>query len=1058
MHVTIVRRVEQAVFLRVSKLGVFLVVSASLFLLFLDDSKPITKDYSMVLELVPVGTILAVLTSQVLKTAQAAKDVLVAKDSFRVLSQHLFDIEPVLKELQFKKLNDSQAARLALETLEADVKRASNLVTKYKNRARFYLLLNCRHIVSEVEQVTRDIGKSLAALSLANTEVLAGISDQVNRIQNEMQRVEFEASCSHLQIVEKLQQGLQDQKLDQAFANDMLKQIARAVGVPVEPSEISKELESFRREKEEAADRKERAEVFFLEQVIELLSRADAARDYEEIKKQYLQKVAAIERFDSREEYIAPLTSFLCRINGTVMIDPVSLCTGTTCERAAIEDWFDRGETTDPETGEILEDIALRSNLPLRQSIEEWRELNYCLRIRACNGKLLSHVDSSVEEALSQMQDMMRENSINKDWISIGGLTDIVIEILGRSLNKDVKRKVLVTLKDIVEGNARNKEKMVECGGWDHIIPCLACDPNISKPAVELLFELLQDHPGWNVSVCRRLSQECSAIPSLVTLLSGSVRELAVYAENILEQLFEVDEENISIAAKSGWYKPLIERLVRGPDSSRISMVRALGNLELVDSDLKLLGEEGIISPLLEMVSSGNVTSKELSLSALAKLSGCSANKKIIADAGGLPHVLKLVSSPHMCTIILVKCCEILEKLSDDNDGIKFFVDEYGTQLGLEPIITSLLALQSRSVRKPALSAILGICKFDTELVKTAVVSANSVFPVLPLLDDSDSDIREIAVQLLFLFSDHEAQEIVEYLLRPKRLEALVGFLENDKKNGVQMAAAGLLANLPKSEVMLTKKLIESDGLQALINILRTGTMDAKENALCALFRFTDPTNPKLQRSVVELGAYPLLVDSLTTGSVMTKARAAAVLGDLSKSTPKLLAKPKSTGCWCFQPKLPPKCPAHGGICSVETTFCLIEGNALPALVKVLQEKVEATAHEAIPTLSTLVQEGCPNKGANVLHEADAIEPMLDILSQGTDSLKEEALGLLEKIFLSREMVARYGERSRLRLIDLTGRHIHEDRHLRRKAARVMQLLERYSKSSSSSLLPGFFN
>jgi len=327
----------------------------------------------MAMELIPVGTILAVLTNQVIKTANAAKDVLIEKDSFRVLSKHLFDIEPVLKELQLQELNDSQAARLALEFLEADVKKANNLVEKYKNRARFYLLVKCRYIVKEVQDVTRDIGRSLHALSLANTEVLSRISDQVNRLQNEMQRVEFEASNSQLQIVDKLNQGLRDQKLDQGFANDMLEEIARAVGVPVEPSEISKELASFRREKEEAANRKERAEVFFLEQIIELLSRADAARDYEEVKKQYLQRVHVIELYDEKEECIPPLNSFLCRICEDVMVDPVSLCTGTTCERAAIEDWLDSGIRTDPETGEVLEDTSLRSNLPLRQSIEEAR-------------------------------------------------------------------------------------------------------------------------------------------------------------------------------------------------------------------------------------------------------------------------------------------------------------------------------------------------------------------------------------------------------------------------------------------------------------------------------------------------------------------------------------------------------------------------------------------------------------------------------------------------------------------------------------------------------------
>ncbi|KAM1716501.1 hypothetical protein ACFX11_024460 [Malus domestica] len=48
-----------------------------------------------------------------------------------------------------------------------------------------------------------------------------------------MQRVEIEASQSQLQVFDKLKQGLDDQTLDQGFANDMLAEIAMAVGVPM---------------------------------------------------------------------------------------------------------------------------------------------------------------------------------------------------------------------------------------------------------------------------------------------------------------------------------------------------------------------------------------------------------------------------------------------------------------------------------------------------------------------------------------------------------------------------------------------------------------------------------------------------------------------------------------------------------------------------------------------------------------------------------------------------------------------------------------------------------
>ncbi|GMP56236.1 hypothetical protein CsSME_00020797 [Camellia sinensis var. sinensis] len=1012
----------------------------------------------MVLELIPIGTLLTVLTSQVIKTAQAAKDVVFEKESFKVLSKHLFDIERVLTELQLQKLNDSEAARQALEFLEADVKKANNLVDKYKNRARFYLLVKCSHIVKEVQDVTRDIGKSLAALSLANTEVLSGISEQVNRLQNEMQRAEFEASQSQLQIVDKLNQGLTEQKLDQGFANDMLKEIAKVVGVPVEPSEISKELESFRREKEEASNRKERAEVFFLEQIIELLSRADAARDYEQIKRQYFQRLQVIDKYDPREEYIQPFNAFICCITRTVMVDPVSLCTGTSCERTALEAWFACGEKIDPETGDPLEDFSYRSNLQLRQSIQEWNELNYCVKIRSCKLKLLLDMDSSVEEALDQMQELMSENSLNKDWISIGGLTDIIVSILGSSDNRDVKEKILITLKDVVEGNPRNKDEVVDSRGFDHIIPCLGVDSSLSKAAVELLYELLQDRSGWDSSVCRKLSQQHHAIHFLVTFLKSPVEESKEKAEEILMKLCDEDEENIVRAAEADWYKPLIGCIIQGSEPSRISMVRALVSMELVEQNIKLLGEAGVIPPLLEMAS-GNVESKELSLSALVKLSVCHENKMRIADAGGVPLLLKLMFSLHLRTIIIAKCSEVLAKLASNGDGTKFFVDGTGNKLELEPIITNLLAFQqnpnsSYIVKRPTLRTLLEICRSESRLVKTAVLTSNCVLLILPLLDDSDLEIREVALNLLFLFSQQESQGVVEYLLKPRRLEALVGFLENNNNSDVQMAAAGLLANLPKSEEWLTKKLIELDGLNAIINILRSGTMEAKENALSALFRFTDPANLESQRAVVELGTYPLLVKFLESGTVTAKARAAALIGNLSASSLKLTVLTKEVGCWYFRKTRDPLCGAHGSTCSVTSTFCMLQANALTKLVNLLQDKVHETTYEVIQALSTLVREDSPYRGANVLHQADAIQPIVEVLGWGTESLKEEALRVLEKIFISREMVEIYGAAVKLTLFPVTGCRVNEGRDLQRKAAKVLSLLEHYSRSSRS-LVPG---
>ncbi|KAJ9556668.1 hypothetical protein OSB04_011282 [Centaurea solstitialis] len=1104
-------------------------------------------------DLLPLGTILAVAINQVIKTAHAAKDIVIEKESFRILSAHLFDIARVLKELELGKLNESPTAGKALENLDTDVKRANALVEKYKNRGRFYLLIKCRHIVKEVQDITRDIGKSLNTLCLANTEVLSGISDQVIRLQNEMQRAEFVTSQSQLQILDKLDQGLTSQKLDQGFANDIIEEIAKAVGVTVEPSEIRKELDSFKREKEEAQNRKERAEVFFLEQIIKLLSRADAARDYEHIKDQYMQRLRAIECYDSTEECIPPYKAFVCGITKTVMVDPVSLSNGSAYSRVAIEEWFESGEKTDPVTGEPLEDLSFRSNIQLRESIEEWKELNYCMRIRSCKPKLLSEKDSLVIDAVSQIRELIMEDSINKDWISIGGLTELLICILPNLDNQRLKTEVLVTLKNAVEGHARNKlndllaglrmtllatrggfkceplfgcerednperdtwqsdirgarfkcelnfgceredesqPHIFSCGGRDHggltrfdlllenegfryIVPCLGCESTLSKAALDLILELVVEESGQNMDYTRDLSQQCNPVSFLVTILKGSEATVAEKAHKILHKLMDVDQENVIRAAKEEWYGPLVDHILQDPTrqdrigldwtghdwlgsgskSTKMVMVRGIVNLELEENNTKFLGEQGLIPPLLEMASS-DLEAKDLSLSMLIKLLESRENKPLFAAAGAVPLMVDLMCSA-LRVMILAKCAEILDKLSSDGDGITFLVDMNGVQLDLNSLVENLLAFLRNSrlpynVLRPVLRALFKICKSDGGLVKTAVLTASGVSLVLTLLDHPDSETREAAINLLFLFSSHEPQGVAEFLLKPRRLEAFVGLLENSNKSDVQKAAVGLLANVPKSEVVLTRKLIELEGLKAIIEILESGNMEAKENALSALFRFTDPTNFEAQKMVVKLGTYDLLVEFLKNGSVTAKARAAALIGDLSMRSSELTVAPTARWrrCSCFGGTRVAICPAHGGLCTVKGTFCVLEAKALPELVKLLQSEVHATTYEAMQTLSTLVDKESPRRGAHVLDESGAVGPILEVLNWGSESLKVEALEVLEKVFMVTEMVESYGLKARIPLVRLTGGSIHEDGHLQRKAVKVLLLIERHSRRSN---------
>lgn len=81
-----------------------------------------------------------------------------------------------------------------------------------------------------------------------------------------------------------------------------------------------------------------------------------------------------------------PLPAFFCSITDDIMRDPVSTADGHTYDRAAIEAWFERNDTS-PATGAKLPQKTLTPNIALRQAIEEW-ERAYALHVRRADIEL----------------------------------------------------------------------------------------------------------------------------------------------------------------------------------------------------------------------------------------------------------------------------------------------------------------------------------------------------------------------------------------------------------------------------------------------------------------------------------------------------------------------------------------------------------------------------------------------------------------------------------------------------------------------------------------------
>jgi hypothetical protein len=297
--------------------------------------------------------------------------------------------------------------------------------------------------------------------------------------------------------------------------------------------------------------------------------------------------------------------------------------------------------------------------------------------------------------------------------------------------------------------------------------------------------------------------------------------------------------------------------------------------------------------------------------------------------------------------------------------------------------------------------------------------------------------------------SDEGGTQIAALVHGQQLADDFVLWLKERGKANVQVAAAGILANLPLEDEVLTRSLVDAGVLSELVSVLQSVNEKAQESAISALMRFTDASNIKIQQALASLDILPLLVTLLSSGTAFAKTKAAMALRNFSISTMCLSVEPPMTlSCLCFSPAQPSVCRVHPGNCDVRTTFCLVKAEAIPALVLLVKEKAENGASDAaINALATLVDDDqIRSKGAHLLHESNAIEPMIDLLQQGSADSQERLLTLLEMIFSMKGIREFYCEKARIPLVHLTA---HGTLELRKKAAHVLAQLGMIQETST---------
>ncbi|XP_077245642.1 U-box domain-containing protein 44-like isoform X2 [Tasmannia lanceolata] len=968
---------------------------------------------------VPASEALSRIIEEMVATTNAARDVLVKKESFAEVSSYLDKIVPVLRELIKKKVLNFESLNVVIEILNREVKVAKELTLECSKRNKVYLLINCRSIVKRLQETTRKISRAVRLIPLASLDLSSNINEEINELCDNMLNVEFRMAIVEEEVLARIDSGIQERNADRSYANNLLVLIAEAVGISTERSTLKREFEEFKREIDDAQLRKDQEGAIQMDQIIALLERADATLSLEERERKYFSK-----RNSLGHQPLEPLQSFYCPITRDVMVDPIQTSSGQTFERSAIEKWFEDGNTTCPMTMTPLNREIIRPNITLRKSIEEWTDRNMMIMIGSMKSKLSSDEEEEILECLSQLQELCEERDLHREWVVLENYIPILVGFLGRN-NSLIRSPVLSILYILAKDSDDVKERIAEVdNSIESIVRSLGRRIGESKLAVALLLELSK-----NDVVRNHIGKVQGSILLVVTLSNNENPQVAIDARELLENLSFLDQ-NVVQMARANYFKHLLQRL--SSDGSKMSMVIALAEMELTEHNKSSLFDDGVLDPLLHMISHGNVEVQQAAVKVLHNLSSLPRNGLQMIRDGALVPLLSFLYHHNASYPVLGQEAALtimnlaVSASSPEADGIPVPLLQSDEDIFR---LFSLITLTGSNVQQSILQTFHAMCKIPSATDMRAKLIQRSAVPVLVQLcelnEHNNLIIRANAVKLFFcLTGDGNADTLVEHVGQ-RYLETLVRIMRNSDDDQERTAALGIISRLPKDNHQITQWLLDADTLSIIVKFLTNGSSMNQliENAVGSLCRFTVSTNIVWQRRAAEAGIIPILVNLLGSGTSLTKQHVAISLAQFSQNSI-ILCRPIEThqGFLCCSPPPEPGCPVHVGVCSVESSFCLIEAEAVGPLVRVLGDPDVGACEAALLALSTLIDAERLQSGSKVISEAQGIVAIIRLLSSHSFELQEKALHILERIFRLEEYKRRYGASAQMPLVDIAVR------------------------------------
>ncbi|XP_008807890.1 U-box domain-containing protein 44-like [Phoenix dactylifera] len=733
--------------------------------------------------------------------------------------------------------------------------------------------------------------------------------------------------------------------------------------------------------------------------------------------------------------HIEPIyEAFLCPLTKQIMRDPVTLESGQTFEREAIEKWFKecRGSGRKPICPLTLKELNctdLNPSIALRNTIEEWTQRNEAAQLdKACRSLTLGSAESDVLQALNFVTYICQKSRSSKHVVRDADLIPMISGMM-KSSSRRVRCKALETLRIVAEEDNDNKEAMAAGDTIRTIVKFLSHEHSQEREeAVSLLYELSKSE-----CVCEKIGGVNGAILILVGMSSSKSENILTVerAEKTLENL-EKCEKNVRQMAENGRLQPLLTLLLEGSPETQLSMAAYLGELVL-SNDVKVFVTQTAGSALVDIMRSGSKEARESALRALNQISSYETSAKILIQAGILPPLMNdlfTVGANQLPMRLKEVSATVLANIVSSSAGIESIPLGHDHQtLVSEDIVHNLLHLISNTgpaVESKLLQVLVGLTSSSTTVLNivAAIKSSGATISLIQFVEAPQRDLRMASIKLLHRISPYMGQELADALCGTAcQLSSLIKVIaENNGISEEQAAAIGLLADLPEGDSRLIRRLLDEGAFDIIISkVVRIRQGETRGS------RFVTPFLEGLVRVLSRLtyiledesdivslardhNLAALFTDLLQMSGLdrvqMVSAMALENLSKQSKHQTRIPVVPEQGFCCSIfpclskQPVVTGLCRVHHGICSMKESFCLLEGKAVEKLVACLDHTNGKVVEAALAALCTLLDDGVDiEQGVMALCDADGIKPILEVLRENqTEILRQRAVWAVERI------------------------------------------------------------